>query len=84
MKVEQVVVLAFFSLGILSGSISNYFVKAQESLMLALILPVIIYFIFLSLFKKLVKAKKFRWLIYNSLVTFVLIWLVVWFALHAL
>jgi len=84
MKIEQIVVLAFLFLGVLSGFISNYFIKNQESLMLALILPVIIYLIFLFPFKKLVKTKKFQWLIYNSLVTFILIWLVVWFALYAM
>ena len=84
MKVDKVVVLAFLFFGILSGLVSNHFIKTQESLIFALIIPVIIYLIFLSIFKKLVKTKKFRWLIYNSLITFVLIWLLVWFTLHAL
>lgn len=74
MKTEQKLVLIYLLLGILSGIISNQF-----TLVPAVIIPLAIYFISLIFFTRIIKMhmKKSK-LFYESLFTFVLVWLVVW------
>lgn len=84
MKTEQFFALGYLVLGICFGVVSNTFVKTGFGLSFALGIPLIVYFASLSALMKLVKQKKKTWVFSNSLVTFVLIWLIVWILLHNL
>ena len=83
MKIERLVVISFFVGGILGGVASNYF-SLLGNLHLAFILPSVIYMIILLPFLKLARRKGVSWTASNTLVTFILIWLVTWFALYAM
>lgn len=76
MKTDQIIVIAFSFLGIVAGIISNY-----SGEILSFAIPIIIYVASCFLLIKLVKSKKTN-LIISSLVTFVLIWIVVWILLY--
>ncbi len=82
MKIEKIVILVFFGLGIVSGIISNFFVNSQN-FFLSIIVPIVIYFGCLIPFKNLIKKKKFK-IILDTLITFILFWLLVWFTLYGL
>ncbi len=74
MKLEQILTLAYSGLGLISGFISNYL----KSITLGLGVPIAIYIISYIILMKLVSYKKKSWLTANSLITFILVWLVVW------
>lgn len=74
MNLEQKLISIFSLLGIVSGFISNYF----RIFSLSLILPLVIYCLVFLILTKFIKEKKIKWMITNSLITFILVWLVVW------
>jgi len=80
MKIARVATIAFTFLGMLVGLLSTYF-----DLLPYLLFSLVIYLIPLVVGLKLLKTKKKRWLFfYNSFITFVLIWFVVWILLYNL
>lgn len=81
MKPIKKITIVFLVAGILCGVISDYFSKSFRSVVFSLIFPFLVYFVLLPLFKREVKL---RVLVYNSLVTFILFWLLSWFTLYAL
>lgn len=78
MKTDQIIIIAFSILGIIAGIISNYFVG-----ILSFATPILIYIVSFLPVVKFVKSKLTN-LISSSLVTFVLIWLLVWILLYGL
>lgn len=74
------IIIAFSSLGIFAGIVSNYL----SDLTLSLLVPSIVYFLSVIAMIKFVKGKRKRWMIYNSFVTFILVWIVVWIFLFNL
>lgn len=77
MKVEQKIVFAYTILGILLGFMTNYLLKMNVDLILALVLPFAVYFASLLPLMTLAKEKK-SLLFYNSFITFILVWLTAW------
>jgi hypothetical protein len=79
MKMQRIVIIVFTVLGILAGFISSrldviFAVAASLVLGLVPILPMMKFF----------PGKKERtWLMQNSIITFVLVWLVVWILLFS-
>jgi len=84
MKIDKIIVALYLFLGIFFGYISNYFNKIMSNLTLALLVPVLLYVVSQPILIKFVKEKKRTWLISNSFITFVLVWLIVWILLHNL
>ena len=82
MKVDQVIVSAYLVLGIALGFVSNYFNKSLGSVLLAFVVPFVVYVISVGPLFKFVKQKKKNWLIKNSLITFILVWIIVWIIAH--
>lgn len=82
MKIEKIATLVFFGSGVISGVISNFFVDSQN-FFLSIVIPIVIYFGCLLPFKNLVKEKRLK-VILDTLITFVLFWLLVWFTLYGL
>jgi len=82
MKIDQILVGAYFVLGILFGYVSNYFNKTLSNLTLALLVPIIIFAVTQPILLIFIKQKKKTWVISNSLVTFIFVWLMVWILLH--
>lgn len=74
MKLDQTITLIYTVVGVLSGFISSYF----HNLLLAVVIPLIIYVISLVPLLNSVKQKKKFWLFYNSFITFALVWMMVW------
>lgn len=74
MKLEQILALAYLVLGVASGFISNFL----GNITLGLAVPLVIYAISFGILVKLISYKKKNWLVVNSLITFILVWLVVW------
>ena len=82
MRADQVIVAAYLVLGIVIGMVSNYFNKVLGSLLLAFIIPIVVYLISAFPLFKLVKQKKKNWLVKNSLITFLLVWIIIWIVAH--
>lgn len=80
MKIDQKIVLIYLILGIILGYFSYYF-SINSNLLIALIFPFVIFCIALFPLFKLVREKKKKWLIWNSFITFVLVWILVWLTL---
>lgn len=78
MKVEQLMTLMYSFLGIVCGFVSQYF----KTLMFSLTIPVLAYVASVIIMSKFVKSRRMKWLISNSFVTFVLIWLLTWVFLY--
>jgi len=83
LKVEQKIILAYTVLGILLGFATNYLLKANVDLIIALALPFAVYFISFFPLNILAKQKKLL-LFYNSFISFVLVWLTVWVLIYNL
>jgi uncharacterized membrane protein len=83
MKIDQLIIGIYLAIGFISGYLSDYYVKLNN-LTISLLLPLVIYMISQPILLKIVKQKKKRWLMSNSFVTFVLVWLLVWITLHNL
>lgn len=73
-SLEQKLAVLFFILGVVAGFASNYL----ANLLFSLAAGVAIYAASFSVLAGKIKSKKTKWLVTNSLVTFVLVWLVVW------
>jgi hypothetical protein len=82
MKLEQKIVAAYLMVGLVCGILSNYL--ASINLTYALLVPLGIYFVTLVPLVKVVKERRFRMLISNSLVTFFLVWVMAWVFLYNL
>lgn len=82
MKLEQKIVAAYLLVGFVCGILSNYL--ASINLTYALLVPLGIYFVTLVPLVKVIKERRFRMLISNSLVTFFLVWVMVWVFLYNL
>jgi Mn2+/Fe2+ NRAMP family transporter len=84
MRIEQFIVLGYLFLGVSIGFVSNYFTKNNSALTFALTFPLFLYFVSLFPLLKFVRQKKKTWLFYNTFITFILVWLVVWILLYNL
>lgn len=83
--IEQKIILIYTGLGVGVGLISNFFTHAAspyQNLATALLMPLAIYFISLTTLLKTIRQTKTKWLVYNSFVTFVLVWLIAWIFLY--
>jgi len=78
-QLEQKVVAVYSLLAVLSGYLSN--LLSYNSLY-SFATPLIVYGITLAVSTKMVKKNKAKSLVSNSLITFVLVWLVVWTFLY--
>jgi len=74
LEMGQKLTMLYLVLGICAGLVSNTFTDAA----MALLSSFALYIVSLVPLIKLVKHKKTKWLMYNSLVTFFLVWLTVW------
>lgn len=74
MNLVQILTLVYIGLGIAAGYISIFFYNRLLSVLISFLIYMISYVILI----KLVPYKKRSWLVTNSLITFILIWLVVW------
>jgi len=79
MKIERVVIIVFSILGAIAGIVSNYL----TDLIFSVPVSAIVYFIPYLAMSKLFKGKKRKWFIQNSVITFILVWLVVWIFLYS-
>jgi hypothetical protein len=78
MKLEKNIVIIYTFLGLIAGILSNYINPFE----FAILVSVVIYLIPTIFLIKRVKSKRIKWLISNSLVTFLLVWFVVWIFLN--
>jgi Mn2+/Fe2+ NRAMP family transporter len=76
MKLEQKIVAIYTVAGLMFGVISHYL--TASSLLLALVLPVVSYFITVWPFVKLLKEKDTKKNILSGFMTFFLVWITVW------
>lgn len=81
MDLDQRVTIVFTVMGIFAGVISYYL---SSPTILAIVSPLPLYVVTVSIITKLVKDKKIKQMVYNSAVTFVLVWLLVWIFLYNL
>ncbi|MFH1622977.1 MAG: hypothetical protein ABIA12_00440 [Candidatus Aenigmatarchaeota archaeon] len=81
-KLEQKVVAAYSALGVASGVLSNYFEAGP--LVYAVLLPLAAYAASAAVMFRLGRGQKRSQLLSNSLVTFLLVWAVVWIFLYNL
>lgn len=80
MNAERMLTVIYFVLGITMGILSNYL-----STMLSVGIGVVLYIISFFAVKQFVaEKKKFSWYVLNTLLTFVLVWLVTWIFLFNL
>ncbi|MFH0711149.1 MAG: hypothetical protein V1944_01070 [Candidatus Aenigmatarchaeota archaeon] len=84
MKIDQLIISIYVLIGFGLGFFSNYFLRIHSSLILALGFPALIYAITLFPLLKVVRQKKKRWLLSNSFITFILVWILVWVTLYNL
>jgi len=73
MKTERIVILSFSVLGVMAGILSSYL-----EVLLAMPLAIFIYIMSILPSLKFFVGKKRKWLIQNSLITFILMWILVW------
>jgi hypothetical protein len=81
MKIEQKLVTLYTVMGVLCGILSNYL---MSNLMFALLLPVACYLGSIVMVIKMVKERKLRMIISNSLITFFAVWITMWVFLYNL
>ncbi len=74
MNLVQILTLVYIGVGIAAGYISNFF----DNRLLAVLISFLIYMVSYVVLIKAVAYKKRGWLVANSLITFILVWLVVW------
>ncbi len=80
MNTERILTLIYFVLGVGMGILSIYL-----GTMLAVGIGVVLYLGSFFIARQFVdKGKKFSWYVLNTLLTFVLVWLVVWIFLFNL
>lgn len=73
-NLEQKLTTLFFMLGLAAGIISNY----VSNIFITIGIGAAIYVVTFAVLANKVKSKKLKWLIANTLGTFILVWLVVW------
>lgn len=83
MKVEKKITLVYTTMGVFLGLLTAYLLKINANLVVALALPVVVYFLSFLVLGFLVRQKKIL-LLYNSFVTFILIWLTVWILVYSM
>lgn len=74
MNLEQILAFIYTFLGAVTGYVSSIF----NSLQFAVLTPIVIYIISFVFLLRFCKNKKLPWIISNSLIVFILIWLMVW------
>lgn len=74
MNLVQILTLIYIGLGIAAGYVSNFF----DNRLLSVLISFLIYMVAYVILIKAVAYKKRSWLVTNSLITFILVWLVVW------
>jgi len=82
MRIEQKIVAVYSVVGLVCGVLSNYLTALN--LTFALLVPVAGYFATLLPLVRIVKERKFRMLLSNSLITFFLLWIMIWVFLYNL
>jgi len=84
MKEQRIIVLLFTVLGLICGYLSDYLFSSFENagLPLAVITPLLICVVSISLTSKYIRGKKKSWMISNTFITFILVWLVIWIFLY--
>lgn len=81
MKAEQVITSVYVALGIVFGLVSNYVLKTFSSVILAVLIPIIFYAVTVGPLFKLGKLHKRKMLVSNSIITFFIVWIVIWIIL---
>ena len=74
MKLVRILTSIYIGLGIIAGFISNLFPNRYVAILYAFLIYMVSYVILI----KAVSYKKRSWLLSNSLITFILVWFVVW------
>ena len=74
MNLVQILTFIYMVLGIAAGFVSNFF----DNRLIAVLISFLIYMVSYVILIKAVAYKKRAWLVANSLITFILVWLVVW------
>lgn len=82
MRIEQKIVAVYSVVGGVCGFLSNHL--TQINLTYALLVPIGGYFVTLLPLIRIVKERRLRMLISNSLVTFLLVWMMTWVFLYNL
>ena len=77
MKLVQILTLVYLGLGTIAGFISNIFPDRSIAVLIAFLIYMVSYVVLI----KVVSYKKRSWLVSNSLITFILVWLVIWILL---
>jgi len=80
LTIEQKIVFVYMMIGIVCGLISSYY--TATNLPYALMFPVAIYAIVTVPLLRMAKEHKTSMIISNSLVTFLLVWILVWVFLY--
>jgi hypothetical protein len=85
-KMDQKVVLIFFALGAAIALISDFFTSLypENGLLVATLFPFVVYVVALSVLLKTVRQMKIKSLIYNSFMSYFLIWAVIWILFYNL
>jgi len=80
MKVERLVFILFTALGFVGGMISVWI----KNLFLSVTVPLVLYVVVTVALLKFFEEKRRKWMIYNGLITFVLVWIVIWISFYNL
>jgi undecaprenyl pyrophosphate phosphatase UppP len=78
MKIEQTLTILYAILGVFTGVISN----ALHDALLGIVFSAVVYLISVLLLVKFVKSKRMKFFVYESIVTFLLVWILVWAFLY--
>lgn len=87
LKTEQKIVLIYSILGASVALTSSFFTSSLSpvnNLFIAFLFPVLIYLVALGILLKTVKHKRVKSLLYNSFMSYFLLWLVIWILLYNL
>ncbi len=80
--IEQKIVFVYSVIGLVCGFVSSIFTSSNMSY--ALLVPLGIYAVATALLLKMTKEHKTSTVVSNSLVTFLLVWMLVWVFLYNL
>jgi hypothetical protein len=85
-KIDQKIVLIFFALGAVIALVSDFFssLYPEGGLFVAVLFPFAVYAVALSALLKTVRQKKIKSLVYNSFMSYFLIWAVIWILFYNL
>lgn len=85
-KMDQKIVLIFFALGAVVALVSDFFtvLYPENGLIIAALFPFAVYAVALSTLLKTVRQMKTKSLIYNSFMSYFLIWAVIWILFYNL